>query len=357
MIKAARQSGVARLADPAQARLATLVRDSNDAVIIRDLEDRVVTWNNGAENLYGYSEAEALGMDIRRIIPKGRRIRTREWYRLVEQEGKSAPLLIQRRAKDGKLLDVLLTVTVLRDGKGRPVEVATTERDITELKEAERQLRCLHTSVISAQETERKRLARELHDGVGQILSGIKFRLQAFPDNAPLTRKGEAWLKQVAGFLDHAIAELRRVSQNLMPSELVDLGLEPALRALCREVESRSGIRVTVRTVPVAATPELALAFYRIAQEALSNVEKHSKATMVSLVLARKGKDAVLSVRDNGIGFAPARRLRVGRGMGLGNLRHRAESMNGTIELHSAPRAGTSLVVVVPLSDTKRASA
>ena len=337
-----------KLAEKNTLRLANSVLDSNDAVIICDLKDRILAWNKGAQKMYGYSEKEALAMSIRRLMPKNKLIKARELVRVS-----AAPIEAQRCTKGGRTLDVLLTVTVLRDDRGRPVEVATTERDITERKGAERELHRLHSRVISAQETERKRLSRELHDGVGQILSGIKFRLESLPGEMALNKKDAENISKVGGFLSHAISEIRRVSQNLMPSELVDLGLEPALRTLCRQFKERAGVPVTLKAgnVPSQISPELELALFRIAQEALNNVGKHSKASVAAVTLSREGKKIVLSVRDNGVGFTPgASRQAAGNGIGLGSMRERAELAGGTIELDSTPGGGTTLTVRVPLT-------
>ena len=330
-----------------QQRLAALVLDSNDAVIICDLRDRVLAWNKGAQKMYGYGEKEALTMSIRRLMPEKQRLLARELV-LVS----AAPIETKRRTKDGRTLDVLLTVTVLRDAAGRPVEVATTERDITALKESGRELRRLHARVIFAQETERKRLARDLHDGVGQILSSVKHRLESLPGQMSLSGGAEAKLLKLGGFLDHAIAEIRRVSQNLMPSELEDLGLESALSALGREFMERSRIRLTVRTVPVSASPVLGLAFYRIAQEALNNIGKHAKTATAALSLSVEGRDLVLTVTDNGVGFIPGRRSAARRGIGLGNMRQRAEAVGGVVEVSSVPGKGTRLVLRAPYKGT-----
>ena len=172
-----------------------------------------------------------------------------------------------------------------------------------------------------------------------------------------LSGGAEAKILKVGGFLDHAIAEIRRVSQNLMPAELVDLGLETALLTLCRNFKDRSGVYVTLRTVPVDASPDMELSLFRITQEALNNISKHSKATMATVTIVREGHEVVLSVSDNGIGFAPKMRPLVGRGIGLGNMRHRAESIGGSIELHSKPGSGTTLSVRVPLPGIKGDSA
>jgi len=334
-------------------RLATLVYDYRDAVIIRDFKDRIVAWNRGAEQMYGYTEEEALGMSIRRLIPKNPQGRAGERVRLPAQGKKDGPVEARRRAKDGRTLDVLVTVTVLRGDSGQPVEVATTERDVTEQKKSERELRRLHALVISAQETERRRLARELHDGVGQILSGIRFRLESLPGEITLNGKAAEKIIKVGGLLSHAISEVRRVSKNLMPSELEDLGLEPALRTLCREFRGRVGVQVMLRTSGLSKTvaPELSLALFRIAQEALNNIGKHSKAAMVAVDLSRKGGDILLRVSDNGVGFdLEGKRQLSGRGIGLGSMSERAESVGGSLELHSTPGAGTTLCVRAPLA-------
>ena len=340
-----------KLSETIMLRLGASVLDSNDAFIICDLDDRIIAWNKGAQKMYGYTEAEALAMSIKRLMPENKLIRARE---LVRES--AAPIEAQRRTRGGRILDVLLTVTVLRDDKGRPVEVATTERDITEQKRAERELRGLHSRALSAQETERKRLSRELHDGVGQILSGVKFRLESLPGEVNLDGTAAGKIVKVGGLLSQAISEIRRVSQNLMPSELVDLGLEPALRTLCREFKERAGVAVTLQTgnVPTDVSPGLELALFRISQEALNNVGKHSKATMASVNLSRKGKEVVLRVSDNGAGFVPGgKRQPGGRGIGLGSMRERAELLGGSLELNSKPGAGTTLIVRVPLAGSE----
>jgi len=207
----------------------------------------------------------------------------------------------------------------------------------------------MHARLMSAQETERKRIARELHDGVGQILSGVKYSLEALPGKLKLRGRAAAKVLKVGASLEQAIAELRRVSQNLMPSELVDLGLIPALRALCREFGERSGIYVTVRSGPADVDPELALTLYRIAQEALHNIGKHSKASMAVVDVELGSGHIVLSVIDNGAGFKSGAPAAIRRGMGQESMSQRAASVGGVLSIHSAPGEGTTLSVRIPL--------
>ena len=328
----------------------TVVRDSDDVVIIRNLKDRIVAWNKSAESMYGYTEAEALGMNINRIIPENRHARTREWLQLFAKGKKVAPEHVVRRIKDGRIVDVLLTVSLLRNNKGQPVAIATTERDITELRHADREFRMLHARVIAAQESERTRLARELHDGVSQMLTGTKFALESLPGTMASSREAQARILKVGELLQRAIAEIRRVSHNLMPAELSDLGLVPALLTLCREFEKRAGVRVAAKAVPTGASHALELALYRIAQEALHNIEKHSKATKVVLALSREGNEVVMNVSDNGTGFNLSKRPPAGHGIGLRTMCDRAESVGGFLEMRSKPGAGTTLSVRAPLT-------
>lgn len=340
------------LAERSALRLATLVHDYSDAIIIRDFRDRIIAWNRGAQRMYGYTEDEALGMNASQLIPKKMALHARESVRRPVRGNRTAAIVTKRRTRDGRILDVELTFKVLCDEKGVPVELATTERDITQQLRADRELRRLHARVISVQETERKRLARELHDGVGQILSGVKFRLESLPGKIALSGKSKAKVLELGGILDHAISEVRRVSKNLMPPELEDLGLEPALRTLCREFNGRGGAQVALSTanIPAAVAPELALALFRIAQEALNNIGKHSKATEVEINFSRKGMDLLLNVNDNGIGFIPGGgKPPSERGIGLGSMRERAEAVGGYVDLRSSPGTGTKLEVHVPL--------
>ncbi len=208
--------------------------------------------------------------------------------------------------------------------------------------------------MVAAQEAERRRIALELHDGVGQILTGIKFRLQSLAGMPSRAKDGEEAILAVGAQVDHVISEIRRLSRNLMPPELEDLGLEPALLKLCREYRDCTGGAMTARIGYVEVAPEPALALFRIAQEALNNVVKHARATAVTVDFEREGDDVVLRVSDDGVGFVLDPVSSVARGIGLGSMRERAESLGGSIELLTGHGAGTTLSVHVPARGTAR---
>ena len=183
----------------------------------------------------------------------------------------------------------------------------------------------------------------------------MKFRFQAVEEKLADTDQA-AWrdaLKAKA-HLEKAIQEVRRISRNLRPSELDDLGLPPALRSLCAEFSERTGVPVdlSIARLPPSIPNDIELNLYRIVQEALGNVEKHARATRVELLLSREGSQLRATIRDDGRGFdahaPPGKRTRPA-GMGLVDMRERAAFVGGTCRLTTRPGQGTEIVVEMPM--------
>jgi two-component system NarL family sensor kinase len=223
--------------------------------------------------------------------------------------------------------------------------------DITDRKIMEKAQRDLAKNIIEAQENERQRVARELHDGVNQLLSSTKHRLHDLEDrlvgqHRPLRRN----LIETRQLVERTITEIRAISRNLRPSELDDLGLLPAMRVLGTEFRTRNRIRANFRLGdPVPALPPLIeLTIYRITQEALGNVEKHSRATAVEVRLAFSPTAAVLRVKDDGCGFA-GQAPQNGSHWGLINMRERASHVNGRLQVRSQAGRGTEIELTIPL--------
>lgn len=225
--------------------------------------------------------------------------------------------------------------------------------NIRERRLADAKLKKLTERVFDAQEQERGRVARELHDGISQILVGVRYsldstrrRLKAGDDRA------EDTLERGMDNLTTAIHEVRRISRDLRPGILDDLGLGPALRALIEEFGQRTGIETDFQTVVFRnrLNPDAKFSLYRIAQEALTNIERHSGATKVSIDLRGHRKGATMQISDNGAGFSKShpRSESVG-GLGLRNMQERVEQLNGTLRIFSSEE-GTVIVAEVPLS-------
>lgn len=231
--------------------------------------------------------------------------------------------------------------------------------NLRERRLADAKLKQLTQRIIDTQEEERGRVARELHDGISQMLVGVRYALE-------LTRRklgsnaavGDSLDKGIDG-LGSTIQEVRRISRDLRPGVLDDLGLGPALHALTDSFETRTGIRTALETVVFRnrLDQEARIALYRIAQEALSNIERHADASSVQIVLKGHRKGAMLRISDDGVGMIwPRPDRKQGSGLGLRNMQERIEQLGGTLRILSARtgQTGTVIEAQVPLSHMLR---
>ena len=229
------------------------------------------------------------------------------------------------------------------------VFVAGLVLNFRERRLADTKLKALTQRVFDAQEEERSRVARELHDGISQILVGIRYALDSArrrlsrgdPDALPALDDGISNLAT-------AITEVRRISRDLRPGALDDLGLGPALKALVEDFEKRTGMSTEFSTVVFRnrLDEEAKIALYRIAQEALTNVERHALANHVSVDLRGHRRGATLRIADNGRGLEGNPRS----GLGLRNMQERVEQLDGSLRILSAPKGGGTVIeATVPL--------
>ena len=234
------------------------------------------------------------------------------------------------------------------------VAVGGLALNISEHRLAENELRQLAGKVVSSQEEERARLARELHDGVTQMLVSVKFFIESAFNHltagnervaaaAPLLERG-------VGRLNETLGEVRRISHALRPAILDDLGLLAALDHLGREFSDRTGLAVSVvhRGSGGDWSPAVATTLFRITQEALCNVERHAGAASVRIVTEQNAHELSLSLIDDGHGFDNADKTGTSDGIGLHNMRERAVALRGSLTIASGPQ-GTEIRVAVPL--------
>jgi signal transduction histidine kinase len=243
---------------------------------------------------------------------------------------------------------LLIVGLLLHRARRRTVERELRTRE-TELRGSYERIRDLGQRLLSAQEAERSRIARELHDDFGQQLALLSIHLEQLNGANPIKKNDADSLARAALERVHSTADsLRALSHRLHPAKLHLIGLVPALTSLQREL-TRSDFTVTFRheDVPAGLPHEITLCLYRVVQEALQNAIKHGAARQVSVNLHRAGEQLLLTVVDDGVGFSVEDEW--GKGLGLLSMAERLESIDGTVKIHSRPGAGTQLEVSVPL--------
>jgi signal transduction histidine kinase len=253
------------------------------------------------------------------------------------------------------MLSLLAVVLVLRNALARKrgydarQNAASAERDALERMVVQRtqQLTDLTRHLQSAREDERNRLARDMHDELGALLTSAKLdaaRLKSrLPTNSPEALER---LEHLVATLNHVIALKRRIIEDLRPSALANLGLVPTLEILAREFAQTSGIAVHCALTPVSLGPSAELVAYRMVQEAITNITKYAKARNVWLCLSRDDDGAQISVHDDGIGFDPSRTGAAAHG--LMGMRFRVEAEGGVLSVQSAPGHDTRILARLP---------
>ncbi len=340
-------------------RFAAFMENSPAFAWIKDERFRYVYVNPRACRVLKRTQAEFVGRTDRELFPRAVASQLRAHDQTVLERGATVDVM-ENLSGAGREPRYCWTLRFpLRDAAGRRY-VAGMGVDITEKVRAEEALRALPHRILAAQENERRRVARELHDGVSQLLASVRFRLLAVEgwlhDRADDTLRRE--VTRAKSHLDGALREVRHISHNLRPRELDDLGLVAAIRGACVELQARSVLQVTCRLAQFRTRlpPDLELALYRIFQEAVANVLKHSGAREVEVHLIRADRGVTLLVADDGCGFVPARKPkgRSAGSLGLVNMRERAEFIGGTCTVKSAQREGTIIEVWAPLASRRK---
>ncbi|HYQ95101.1 MAG TPA: PAS domain-containing protein [Burkholderiales bacterium] len=262
---------------------------------------------------------------------------------------------------DGTVHVLFGRATVVRDAAGRPLRVYGTNVDITERKRAENalrdsgvQLQALSRRLVELQESERKELARELHDRVGQSLTALKINIDILQPALASQGNAEvlARVADSAALLESTMDTIENVMSELRPPMLDDHGLAAALDWHARNFSKRTGIAVAVRVNEPAVRPALQveIALFRVAQEALNNVAKHARAHRVEIALDHANGECVMSVQDDGIGFDGLENAsdKPKPGLGMVTMRERAQAVGGRFEIQALPDRGTQLTVRVP---------
>ena len=347
----------------ADARYREVLHMAADGIISIDEEQRIVVFNGGAEQIFGYRAEEALGKPLDMLLPAEAAEAHRRHVRSLGQGPNQSRAMAARgqlfgRRRDGTLFPVEAGISK-RSESGRTLYTAVV-RDITERKQMEQRLRedtdlLRHLShrLFEVEETERRRLARELHDRVGQNVTALSLNLNLVRSELPADtlQKMSPRLDDCESLLSYTAQLVRDIQVDLRPAGLDELGLVAALNEHVRQVAGRSGFKIVVTGTELAPRlpPASEITLFRIVQEALNNISKHAQATEVTIALEASPEAVVVTIADDGCGFdAAARSVWPTRSLGMVSMRERAESIGGRLRVESALGKGTRVIVEAP---------
>jgi PAS domain S-box-containing protein len=373
--------------------LAAIVASSDDAIVSKNLDGVITTWNKGAERIFGYTAEEAVGQHITLIIPHDRREEEADILARLRRGEKVDHFHTVRRSKDGSLLDISATISPLRDSSGRVIGASKVARDISKQKRVEEasreseekyrqlaetldtevrartkeleernrevlrqsdQLRELSWRLLRTQEEERRHIARELHDSAGQTLTVLGLSLAQLVENAGRSAPALATeAEMIQETVQQLHRELRTASYLLHPPLLDETGLYSALSWYVQGLVERSGLDVSL-DIPERfgrLPQDLELAVFRLVQECLTNVHRHSGSKTALIRVAREGDMLTVTVEDQGKGMPPAKLAEIqsqGSGVGIRGMRERLRQFQGTMIVES-DSSGTRVQVTIPI--------
>lgn len=383
-------------------RLAAIVESSGDAIIGKDLNGIITDWNPGAEKIFGYSAKEMVGASITRLIPSDRPEEEQYILEKLKRGDSVEHFETLRRTKNGRLLNVSVTASPIHDATGKIIGASKVARDITEQMQAQEarrrleilavsnqklkaeilrrqaveaalrqseqeqtrllkqsramqeQLRHLSRQVLQAQEDERKRISRELHDVVAQTLTGINVHLAALKKGAARNLADfDRDIERTQKMLEDSVNLVHQFARELRPPVLDDLGLIPALHSFLKNFTAQTGVRthLTAFSGVEQLNADRRTILYRVAQEALTNVSRHAQASRVEVSIQRGTAGIRMRIKDNGKAFTVERVLKAKgkKRLGLLGMRERLEMVGGRFEIASTPGQGTTVTAEMPL--------
>ena len=336
---------------------AGLLNTIGQAVMATDIKGIIQYWNKAAEKIYGWSVEEAMGKNAAELIPAQQTAEAAMEIAALLNTGQFWQGELEVWGKDKILFPVYATHSPIYDGEQNLSGIIGISSDNTERKKNERELKSLneqlhglYAQLQNVREEERLQIARDIHDELGQQLTGLKMEISWLMKKLVVQDNGlQQKAAGVIGLVDEAIKSVRRISGNLRPGMLDDLGLIATLEWHNEEVEKRAGIKINFTPIAEPALPlATSTALFRIYQEALTNVVRHANATQVTASLQVDGNSLVLIVKDDGLGMDLSKKNN-NKTLGLVGIKERTFILDGQCEIDSAIGKGTSIKITIPL--------
>ena len=321
-----------------------------DGLLVLGEDDLILEANPAACRIHGWDVGTLRGVHVNELISPA----SQHLYHVFKERDDAAGVFRSDAvhiAKDGSPIDVEVRASRIRAGEERRMLAILT--DVTERNRAGQRLGMLSRKALMAQEEERARVSRDLHDELGQLLTASRFELGWLEKHvAKMPQEAAVALRRAIEAVEESADELRRICRGLRPPLLDDLGLEPAVVLLAQDHEERTGMKVDLETQmdeAVTISKEVSLCTYRVLQESLNNISRHAGASSVDVSVVCSEAELMLSVYDDGKGFDVGDLAAVS-GVGITGMRERASLVGGLIEIRSAPFQGTRVVLRVPLT-------
>ena len=340
--------------------LSNILNNMYGALLVTDAEARIRSINTTTSRMLNYEEPDLIGKEILHLFNEEKTPMSSEWK--VETNLKEISKRIAKKTgmlgRDGREIPVFVTSVVLINGEGDPEGMVVVGHDLTEEKENEAKLEKLRKerliAIHEAQELERLRISRDLHDGLGQLLTGISYSVEKIREEHAIDKDvAERLQKQV----NTAIQETKSIAQNLMPNVLKDFGLLVAIENLVQRTNllNRAQFIFNSYSFIERIDAKLEKAIFRIGQEAVNNIIKHSGATEATIELYRVEDMIVLVVEDNGTGFDVEKlnQAEETKGFGLISMRERVNAFDGDFSITSNFSMGTEIVIEIPCRKRK----
>jgi PAS domain S-box-containing protein len=330
-----------------------LFENAHDAIWLHDLEGNFTTVNKATEKLTGYSKEELHRLNVKSFLSdESLELAHTIRKKLLNNESVEQPYEQRIFRRDGGEAYIQLSTSLVLD-KGQAVAFQHIARDITEQRRMNENLRFYFQQATKAQEKERKRISHELHDDTIQSLVVLSRQLDSLANEPGLSPENRARLEELWHRTDSILQGVRRLSQDLRPAALDRLGLVPALELLASEVTRYSSVvtKINMLGKEHRLPEEVAIALFRITQEALRNVWRHSGATRAEITIDFSDSRTRITVSDNGKGFQiPEKMSDLAKHdkLGLAGMQERAQLVGGTLTVQSQPGKGTTITVEAP---------